>query len=111
MFDHIIIRQEHDLRGRTEEGINSIILQGIIESGRDVGYEFISEETKAIKRAIDMAKDGDLIVALSDQYHSVVDAIRHELEKVKTTNEKTHKNKGTFVPTYNLKGNYHGKTA
>jgi cyanophycin synthetase len=35
MFDHIIIRQEKYLRGRTEEEIINLILEGIASSGQD----------------------------------------------------------------------------
>jgi hypothetical protein len=39
MFDHTIIRQEKYLRGRTEEEIINLILEGIASSGQDVTYE------------------------------------------------------------------------
>jgi cyanophycin synthetase len=38
MFDHIIIRQEKYLRGRTDEEIISLIMEGINEVNRDVTY-------------------------------------------------------------------------
>jgi UDP-N-acetylmuramyl tripeptide synthase len=47
MFDHIIIRQ--DLRGRTEEEIINLILEGI-SSGQDVTYEIIPKKRKQIKQ-------------------------------------------------------------
>ncbi len=81
MFDHIIIRQEHDLRGRSESNINGLLIQGIMASCRKVSYEMISEETDAIRRALRIAQAGDLVVALSDQYKSVVEVIRDELDR------------------------------
>jgi cyanophycin synthetase len=81
MFDHIIIRQEHSLRGSSEERINNLILEGIKQTSSVVSYEFIPDEGEATKRAISIAREGDLIVALSDQYNVVVDIIKGELEK------------------------------
>jgi cyanophycin synthetase len=52
MFDHIIIRQEKHLRGRTEAEINKLLLEGISESGRPVTHEIIPKEVEAIKHAI-----------------------------------------------------------
>ena len=57
MFDHIIIRQEKYLRGRTEEEIIGLIMEGIAESGRDVTHEIIPKEVEAIKHAIDTAEE------------------------------------------------------
>src|SRR5690606_14252724 len=84
MFDHIIIRQEHDLRDRTEEKINELLLEGISQSGcANVTYEIISEEADAIRHAMAASHQGDFIVALSDQYKGVVAVIQEELEKEK----------------------------
>jgi cyanophycin synthetase len=81
MFDHIIVRQEHDLRGRTLEGINALIVEGLRNSGRAVTYEFIADEVQAIKHALRIAAPGNLIVALSDQYNKVIAVVREEMSK------------------------------
>ena len=66
MFDHIIIRQEKHLRGRTEEEIINLILEGIGQADKKVTYEIIPKETEAIKHAIDTAGDGSFITALTE---------------------------------------------
>jgi cyanophycin synthetase len=70
-FDKIIIRQEEDLRGRSEEAINSLLLEGIASSGKELPCELISDEISAVKKALADAVKGELIVALSDQYEKV----------------------------------------
>ncbi|MCP2830433.1 hypothetical protein, partial [Salmonella enterica] len=64
MFDHIIIRQEKHLRGRTEEEIIGLILQGIQSQDKAVTYEIINKETDALKHAISIAREGSFITAL-----------------------------------------------
>jgi cyanophycin synthetase len=81
MFDHIIIRQEKHLRGRTEEEIIGLILEGIEASGKKVSYEIIPKETEAIKHAISSAKDGTFIVALSDVVTNAIDIVQQYLDK------------------------------
>ncbi|MEO8516597.1 MAG: cyanophycin synthetase [Flavobacterium sp.] len=81
MFDHIIVRQEHSLRGKTLDEINDLIIKGINSGIRKVTYDLVPEETEAIIRAFDIVKPGDLIVALSDQYDKVIKVILQELEK------------------------------
>jgi len=78
MFDHIIVRQESDLRGRTEKEINTLIIKGITTVKPDMKIDFISDEAAAFRHALSLAKKGDLIVALSDQYKEVVSIIQEK---------------------------------
>jgi len=81
MFDHIIIRQEKHLRGRSENQIIKLIMEGIAESGRSVTYEIINKEVEAIKHAIDNAEDGSFITALSDVVTNAIDIVQEYLDK------------------------------
>ncbi len=81
MFNHIIIRQEKHLRGRTEEEIINLILKGIKSSGKKVTYEIIPKETEAIKHAISIAKDGSYITALSDVVTNAIEIVQMYLDK------------------------------
>jgi len=81
MFDHIIIRQEKYLRGRTEEEIIGLIMEGIAASGRTITHEIISKETEAIKHAINSAQDGTFITALSDVVTNAIEIVQEYLDK------------------------------
>ncbi len=81
MFDHIIVRQEHSLRGRTEKEINDLVVQGITSAGRKTTYDLVPDEKEAIAHAFTIVKPGDLIVALSDGYDEVIKIIEGELDK------------------------------
>lgn len=83
MFDHIIIRHEHDLRGRSGENIIGLLEEGISASDCAVTYEIIADESDAIRSALNMAQGGDLIVALSEIYQNVVDIVKNELKHEK----------------------------
>ncbi|MGX9986960.1 cyanophycin synthetase [Soonwooa purpurea] len=76
MFDHIIIRSEKHLRGREEEEINSLIIEGINSSGREVSYEIIPKEIEALKHAMSMAEDGMFITALSDVLTNAIELVQ-----------------------------------
>lgn len=80
MFDHIIIRNEKHLRGRTEENITGLLLEGFEASGKAVTYEVIPKEVDAIKHAIDNAQDGSFIVALSDVVTNAIDVVQGYLD-------------------------------
>jgi cyanophycin synthetase len=81
MFDHVIIRQEHDLRGRNEDDINHLLLDGLTCCDKKVTYEIIAEESDAIRHAIEIAEEGDFVIALTDQINKVVNVIKEHLAK------------------------------
>jgi cyanophycin synthetase len=81
MFDHIIIRQEKHLRGRTEEEIINLILQGIGSVDKEVTYEIIPKEIEAIKHAISIAQQGTFITALSDVVTNAIGIVQEYLDK------------------------------
>ncbi|OYQ35713.1 cyanophycin synthetase [Flavobacterium cyanobacteriorum] len=81
MFDHIIIRQDKHLRGRTDENINALIIRGIEKAGRNVTYEMIPRENDAIKHAINNAVEGSYIVALSDVVANAIEIVQRYLDK------------------------------
>lgn len=80
MFDHIIIRQEKHLRGRTEEEIINLILEGLKEGDASVTHEVVSLEVEAIKHAISIAEEGTYIVALSDVIDNAIDIVQSYLD-------------------------------
>jgi cyanophycin synthetase len=81
MFNHIIIRQEKHLRGRTEEEIIGLIMEGINDANKEVTYEIIPKETEAIKHAINSAQDGSFITALSDVVTNAIGIVQEYLDK------------------------------
>lgn len=81
MFNHIIIRQEKYLRGRTEQEIIDLILEGIKESGKEVTYEIIPKEIEALKHAINIAAEGTYITALSDVVTNAIEIVQSYLDK------------------------------
>jgi len=80
MFDHIVIRQEKHLRGRTEQEIINLILEGIEASNTATTYEVVTLETEAIRHAISLAQDGTFIVALSDVIDNAIDIVQSYLD-------------------------------
>ncbi len=81
MFDHIIIRRERHLRGRTEEEITALLLEGINLAKRKVTYEIVPKEVDAIKHAISLAKKGTFITALSDVISNAIEVVQEYLDK------------------------------
>ncbi len=76
MFDHIIIRNEKHLRGRTEDEINGLIIEGIHSVDKSVSYEIIPKEIDALKHAMSLAEEGTFITALSDVIHNAIEIVQ-----------------------------------
>lgn len=81
MFDHIIIRQEKHLRGRVDQEIIDLILEGVHAVDKKKSYEIIPKEIEAIKHAISLAKPGTFITALSDVVTNAIDIVQQYLDK------------------------------
>ena len=81
MFDHIIIRQEKHLRGRQDEEITKLIVEGIHSVDKKVTYETIPKEIEAIRHAILIAEPGTFITALSDVVTNAIGIVQEYLDK------------------------------
>lgn len=66
MFDEIIIRQDKNLRGKTEDELIGMIEKGIRSHSPDKKITVIPSEAAAITHAIENASKGSLIVVCSD---------------------------------------------
>lgn len=66
MFDEIIIRQDRNLRGRTEEEIIGMVHEGIKASDPTTKVTIITSEEEAIMHAIKNATPNSLVVVSSD---------------------------------------------
>jgi cyanophycin synthetase len=80
MFDEIIIRQDKDLRGRTAEEIQALLIRGIEESG---GKPFIviPDEAEAVSYAMERAEKETLITVCSDSVAETIGFLSRHKEK------------------------------
>ncbi len=75
MFDEIIIRQDRNLRGRTEQEIIDLMLKGIKSVDEKKPVKVIQLEKEAIDYAIKNAKKGAFIIICSDVIPDALDQI------------------------------------
>ncbi len=66
MFDEVIIRQDRNLRGKTEEELIAMVLGGVKSVDPNKKVTIIPSEAEAIKFAVENATPGTLIVVSSD---------------------------------------------
>ncbi len=81
MFDHIIIRQDKFLRGREADDIVRLLVEGIKQADPNQSYEYIPKEVEALKHALDIAKPGTFITALSDVIDNAITVVQSYLDK------------------------------
>ncbi|SDX03048.1 cyanophycin synthetase [Aequorivita viscosa] len=82
MFDEIIIRQDKNLRGKSEQEIIKMLDDGIKKQDPNIKTTIIPSEKEAITHAIKNAKKGTLIICCSDVIPDALDLVTHfkELE-------------------------------
>ena len=75
MFDEIIIRQDKNLRGKTEQQIIDLIMSGIHKIDPNKKVTIYKKETEAIDYAIKHATKGAFITICSDVVPDALDQI------------------------------------
>ncbi len=96
MFDEIIIRQDRNLRGKSDDEIIALMVKGIQEIDPDKKITIIKKEDEAIRHAIGTAPKGSFVTLCSDV---VPDALALVL-KLKEEDEKVDFNKAD-IPNRN----------
>jgi cyanophycin synthetase len=67
-FNHVIVRDDFDLRGRQPGEVAKIIHEGLVEGGlRESQITYRAVEAEAIALAVTEAQQGDLIVYIADK--------------------------------------------
>ena len=90
MFDEIIIRQDRNLRGKTDDEIIALMVKGITEVDPKKKYTIIKKEEEAIRHAIGTAPKGSFVTLCSDVVPdalALVLKLKEEDEKVPFSKE------------------------
>ncbi len=74
-FDHVVAREDVNLRGRPAGSAAALIEQGVREAmaggARCTGVETVLDEMDATRHALDLASEGDLVVVCVDHPNAV----------------------------------------
>jgi len=81
MFDEIIVRQDRNLRGRSEQEIINLMLDGINSVNPKLPMKVIPSEKEAIDFALKHAKKGSFIIICSDVVPDALDQVMKNKEK------------------------------
>lgn len=75
IFDKIVIRHDEDMRGRTVEELENLLLSGIKNVNPDIPIIRSLHETESVHYVLRRAEPGSLIVILSDDIKTVAKCI------------------------------------
>ena len=81
MFDHILINQDKFLRGRKPEEIVNLLIEGIKSANTKATFEYLPKGIEPLKHAIQLAKPGTFIVALSDVLENPDELVKGYMKK------------------------------
>jgi cyanophycin synthetase len=81
-FDHVILRDDEDLRGRPPGEVCDFIRKALVRHGmREDAVEITKNETEAVRRALQLAKKDDLVAIFADRISKVAAQIDFERQK------------------------------
>jgi cyanophycin synthetase len=76
-FDHVIVKEDDNRRGRRAGEIAGLVIEGLVERGHArEAIEVIPDEPAAVERAVGMLGDRDLAVVLADDVPGVLELVR-----------------------------------
>ncbi len=84
MFDEIIIRHDKNGRGRSNEEMSNLIMEGAYSIKPDVPVKVISNEFEAIAYAINHAPKNAFILVCVDKVHESITFVKqlHEIDRI-----------------------------
>ena len=83
IFDRVVIREDHDRRGRRPGDIAALLREAVLASGGPPDrVSVVLDELDATRTAVELAAPGDLVVVLADRIDVVWDALRAEAGRI-----------------------------
>jgi cyanophycin synthetase len=81
-FDHVILRDDEDLRGRAPGEVAGLLREGLLRAGmKPEQIEIVKSEPEAVRKAIGMALRDDLVVVFADRIAKVTSLVEFERQK------------------------------
>ncbi|MGL5794305.1 MAG: cyanophycin synthetase [Waterburya sp.] len=80
VFDHIIIKEDDDLRGRTVGEVADLITKGICQVNPNLSYTVILKETDAITTALAQVQKNNLVVIFPEQVNRAINLIKQRIK-------------------------------
>jgi cyanophycin synthetase len=76
-LDHVIVKEDTDLRGREPGEIAGLVRDGLVAGGlSDDEIEVVADELEAVDRGLALLEDRDLVVMLADDVPAVLEHLR-----------------------------------
>jgi cyanophycin synthetase len=75
-FDWIIVREDEDLRRREPGEVAHLIADTIARTRPSLPMTIIPDEGEAVAQALDMARDGDLVVIFVDRVEESIEQVK-----------------------------------
>jgi cyanophycin synthetase len=75
-FDQIILRNDKNLRGRSEEEIIDLLRRGIEEVNPKLPIKVIMDESEALEHSYEMSKQGALVTVMCDKVTGTIEKVK-----------------------------------
>jgi cyanophycin synthetase len=80
IFDHIIIKEDDDPRGRTVGEVADLITKGICQVNPNLSYTVVLSEIDALNTALDKAQKNNLVVVFPDKVNRAIGLIKQRIK-------------------------------
>jgi cyanophycin synthetase len=84
MFDELVIRLDKDMRGRPEQQMIALLMEGVHTFSTTLPVSVIADEKEALRYAIHAARPGTLIITFTETVQETLAFVKQEKEKGRT---------------------------
>ncbi|MEO1671754.1 MAG: cyanophycin synthetase, partial [Cyanobacteria bacterium J06631_2] len=81
IFDHILIKEDQDTRGRVRGEVADLIQKGIYQVSADKTLEIILDETEASSKALSQAQTDSLVVIFPEKIEPAIEQIKQYIQQ------------------------------
>ena len=76
IFDHIIVKEDYDSRGRKRGEVADLIIKGILAENENASYQIIVDEKEAIETSFHKVKTDGLVVIFPESVSKAIEIIK-----------------------------------
>ncbi len=78
IFDHIIVKEDEDKRGREEGEVANLIVKGVLAENDQISHEIIIDEPQAMATAFESVPADGLVVVFPESVTKAIDIIKKQ---------------------------------
>ena len=106
-FDWVIVREDDDTRGRARGEVAALMADTLAEICPSTPVSIVEDELESVDQALEMARDGDLVVIFADQIDEVIERVKRASRALESIRQEMSHRVAAIPPGHKPEFNQH----